>query len=46
MNEDVFIKRMAGDAWQNLGFVFPNPKGGLAGREGVYQLFVQLAKRA
>lgn len=39
-------KRMAGDAWQNLGLVFPNPKGGLAGREGLYQLFVQLAKRA
>jgi integrase len=39
-------KRVVGDGWQNLGLVFPNPNGGIAGQAGAYHLFKRLAKKA
>jgi integrase len=39
-------KQIAGDTWQALSLVFPNPRGGIAYGTGLWALFRRLAARA
>ncbi len=38
-------KRIAGETWQHLALVFPNPKGGIGWGSGLYALFQRLVAK-